>query len=232
MTTSALEQLWVHPSAELLAKALAEADDVCLGVLGKTLREQLSLTRPPDKQTLAPTFEKINQLGRLLFLEGAAYGWGKTARPSAEDIQLGRALRDWLLGQFREMPWLQPLVAKKVADRTLRALQPFRRMSKAIPGKRGRPGRDPDVVIDLVETYRREKGWSKTKAVDEAAAEMEYKDNRAVWKMYEKRARRSGVISDPTIIEPEKAWVDAAGRREQTKYPSNAPRSKPRTSPA
>jgi hypothetical protein len=237
MTTSESEQLLVHPSAELLAKALAEADDVCLGALGQKLREELALTGPLTEQKLlqlapALTPEKRNQIVRLLYPEGVAYEWGKTARPSAEDIQLGRALRDWVLRKAGEMPPVMPLAAQKLPDLMLRVLQPFRRMSKAIPGKRGRPGRDPDVVIDLVETYRREKGWSKTKAVDEAAAEMEFKDSRAIWKMYQKRPRRSGVISDPTIIEPEKAWVDAAARREKTKYPSNAPRSKPRTSPA
>jgi hypothetical protein len=45
-------------------------------------------------------------------------------------------------------------------------------------------------------------------------------------------ARPCRLISHPAIIEPEKAQVDAAGRRETTRYPSNAPRRKPRTSPA
>jgi hypothetical protein len=215
------------------ALAASEADEIALGVVGKLFREELSLTGPLTEQKLGQLAQALrpDQMARLAVLEGVAYGLGKTARPSAEDIQLGRALLDWFLSKAGEMPPLKPLVAKKVADQMPRVLQPFKRMSKAIPGVRGRPGRDPDVVIDRVETLCRENGWSKTRAIEAVSDEMGL-DSRTIWKMYRRRARRCALIADdPAIIEPEKARVDIADRREKTKYPSNAPRSKPRTSP-
>jgi hypothetical protein len=180
-----------------------------------------------------------------------------TAPISKREVQKGAKLIETLKEELKQAS-LSPTTMAFPKRKVKEFDQRLKKIARSIRGFRGRPPGDAlarrALAAQVLELNRRQH-LSMVDAVTKVAKDAKL-NRRTIWRYvaeYREAAAqqtsadlplgtpparpnsarpRQLISDDPAIIESEKAWVDAAGRRETTKYPSNAPRSKPRTSPA
>jgi hypothetical protein len=167
-----------------------------------------------------------------------------------EEIERGRKLWKQMLLE------LDSIDEKPAAQRARGFMRWLKQWATILPGIPGRtPLVEPEELRNAVHEFET-RGCTHSEAIQRAARQYEISTRtveralmgvtkrqatpiarpsqtagRALPPAHPNSARRRQLISDDPAIIEWKAWLDAAGRRE-TKYPSNAPRSKPRTSPA